>query len=87
VDLAQLSMSGSLYPCIPTQFYVKYQPPRIAIRYHFANNKAEEFYHEIDIERRAVEQQSAKEVTTQLFVQEPYYFNPKVVKRNQVGYG
>ena len=35
VDLAALSMSGSLVPSVPTQLMIKYDPPKMTIVYHF----------------------------------------------------
>ena len=38
VDLAALSLSGSLVPSVPTELAVKYNPPKITIIYHFENH-------------------------------------------------
>jgi hypothetical protein len=35
VDLAAMSLSGSLVPSVPTQLMVKYDPPKLTIVYHF----------------------------------------------------
>ncbi len=35
VDLAALSLSGSLVPSVPTQLMLKYDPPKMTIIYHF----------------------------------------------------
>ena len=35
VDLAALSLSGSLVPSVPTQIMLKYNPPKMTIVYHF----------------------------------------------------
>ena len=35
VDLAALSLSGSLVPSVPTQLMLKYEPPKLTIIYHF----------------------------------------------------
>ena len=35
VDLAALSLSGSLVPSVPTQLMIKYNPPKMTIVYHF----------------------------------------------------
>lgn len=35
VDLAALSMSGSLVPSVPTQIMIKHSPPTLTIVYHF----------------------------------------------------
>jgi hypothetical protein len=47
VDLAALSLSGSLVPSVPTQLMVKYNPPKLTIVYHFERKSNEQFYHEI----------------------------------------
>ena len=35
VDLAAMSLSGSLVPSVPTQLMLKYDPPKMTIIYHF----------------------------------------------------
>ena len=35
VDLAALSLSGSLVPSVPTQIMLKFNPPKMTIVYHF----------------------------------------------------
>ena len=35
VDLAALSLSGSLVPSVPTQIMLKFSPPKMTIVYHF----------------------------------------------------
>ena len=47
VDLAALSLSGSLVPSVPTQLMVKYNPPKLTIVYHFEQKTNDQFYHEI----------------------------------------
>lgn len=77
MDLAALSMSGSLMPSVPTQFLLKFNPPKLTIVYHFERNDKEKFYHEIPIEKRMLETMSDEDITSHLFVSEAYYFNPK----------
>lgn len=82
VDLAALSLSGSLVPSVPTQLMVKYNPPKITIVYHFEQRSNEQFYHEILIDKTMLEQQSTEDVVSHLYVTEAYYFNPKEIKRS-----
>ena len=84
VDLAALSLSGSLVPSVPTQLMVKYNPPKITIVYHFEQRSNEQFYHEILIDKSMLESQSAEDVVSHLYVTEAYYFNPKEIKRSQL---
>jgi hypothetical protein len=35
VDLAAMSLSGSLIPSVPTQLMLKYNPPKLTLVYHF----------------------------------------------------
>ena len=35
VDLAALSLSGSLVPSVPTKLLVKFNPPKMTIMYYF----------------------------------------------------
>lgn len=74
-------MSGSLMPSVPTRLMLKYDPPKIAIQYHFENKGHEEYFHEIPIEKRLLESMSDEDFASHLYVSEAYYFNPKQVKR------
>jgi len=76
-------MSGSLYPCVPERFLVKFSPPLIAVEYHFENSKNDKYFHEIYLEKHMLAQ-SEDEICTYLYVSEPYYFNQKYIKRTQV---
>ena len=84
VDLAALSMSGSLVPSVPTQLMVKFNPPKLTIVYHFNQSSNQQFYHDIELDREMLATNSADEVVSHLFVTEAYYFNPKQVKRTQL---
>jgi hypothetical protein len=70
-------MSGSLLPSVPTQFLLKFNPPKITIVYHFVKNDREKFYHEICMERRMLETMNNEDLASHLFVAEAYYFDPK----------
>jgi hypothetical protein len=39
VDLAALSLSGSLVPSVPTKLLLKYNPPTLTIVYHFEQSQ------------------------------------------------
>jgi hypothetical protein len=84
VDLAALSMSGSLMPSVPVQLMLKYDPPKISIVYHFEHKQNERYYHDILIEKRLLESLSDEDLASHLYVTEAYYFNPKQIKRQQV---
>ena len=51
VDLAALSLSGSLVPSVPTQIMLKYNPPKMTIVYHFEERSNDQYYHDIQFER------------------------------------
>ena len=84
VDLAALSLSGSLMPSVPVQLMLKFDPPKISIVYHFENKEHDKYFHDILVERRMLETMSDEDVTSHLYVTEAYYFNPKQIKRAQV---
>jgi hypothetical protein len=84
VDLAALSMSGSLVPSVPTELGVKYNPPKLTIIYHFEKKSNEQFYHDINLDTQFLEHNSTEEVVSHLYVTEAYYLNPKQVKRTQL---
>ena len=84
VDLAALSLSGSLVPSVPTQLMIKYNPPKMTIVYHFVQTSNQQFYHDIPLDREMLLNKSADDVVSHLYVTEAYYFNPKQVKRSQL---
>jgi hypothetical protein len=84
VDLAALSMSGSLVPSVPTQLMIKFNPPKLTIVYHFEQKRNQQFYHDILLDRDMLATKTADEYVSHLYVTEAYYFNPKQVKRSQL---
>lgn len=84
VDLAALSLSGSLVPSVPTQIMLKYNPPKMTIVYHFEQRSNDQYYHDILFERGMLQSKSAEDVVSHLYVTEAYYFNPKQIKRPQL---
>ena len=84
VDLAALSMSGSLTPSIPVQVLLKYSPPKITIVYHFENKVNDQYYHDITFEQNMLENETVEDIVSHLYMSEAYYFNPKILKRHQV---
>ncbi len=58
VDLAALSLSGSLVPSVPTQLLLKFNPPKLTITYHFEAKQNEEYYHDIEIDKKMLLAQS-----------------------------
>ncbi len=55
VDLAALSLSGSLVPSVPTQLMIKYEPPKLTLVYHFERKSNDQFYHDMPLERSFVD--------------------------------
>lgn len=84
VDLAALSLSGSLVPSVPTQIMLKFNPPKMTIVYHFEQRANQQFYHDIHLDRKMLEQNTVEDVVSHLYVTEAYYFNPKQIKRPQL---
>ncbi len=84
MDLAALSMSGSLMPSVPVQLMLKFDPPKISLVYHFEHKEQDKFFHDIALERRMLETMSDEDLASHLYVTEAYYFNPKQIKRQQI---
>jgi non-homologous end joining protein Ku len=84
VDLAALSLSGSLVPSVPTQLMVKYNPPSLTVLYHFEQKSNDQYFHQIDLDPSALDSKTAEEIVSYLYMAEAYYFNPKQVKRAQL---
>ena len=51
VDLAALSLSGSLMPSVPVQVLLKFNPLKLTIVYHFENKENDQYYHDIHFDR------------------------------------
>ncbi len=68
-------------PCVPVEFHLKYDPPKIALVYHFERNVKEKFYHEINITKRMLENDTDEDICSHLYMSETYYFDPKKIKR------
>jgi hypothetical protein len=60
---------------------MKFNPPKISIVYHFKDNKKEEFFHDIEIEKEMLMTKNEEEICNHLYFTEPYYFDPKEIKR------
>jgi hypothetical protein len=55
VDIAALSLSGSLIPSVPTKIALRWSPPLMTLVYHFENKPDELYYHEIPIDKKMLE--------------------------------
>lgn len=84
IDLAEMSMSGHLQPAVPEQICLKFAPPTITIVYHFEENLNEKWLHNIPLERSMLQKESVEDICNHLYMAEGYYFNPKILRRNQV---
>lgn len=51
VDLAELSLSGSLVPSVPTKLALRFDPPMMTIVYHFEQSSQEMYYHDINLDK------------------------------------
>ena len=74
VDIAALSVSGSLSPSVPCKILVKFNPPLLTIVYHF-EDETDKYFH--DIQLQEVINKSTDEIVSHLYVTEAYYLNPK----------
>mmetsp|Transcript_41365 Transcript_41365/g.63047 ORF Transcript_41365/g.63047 Transcript_41365/m.63047 type:complete len:113 (-) Transcript_41365:1213-1551(-) len=84
VDLAKLSMSGSLMPSVPEKVLLKFNPPTLTIVYHFEHKENEQFFHEVSFDKGMLENETDEDIVSHLYLSEAYYFNPKQLKRHQV---
>lgn len=82
VDLAAMSMSGSLIPSIPVQVLLKYNPPKLTIVYHFENKENDQYFHDINFDHDVLANESIESIVSHLYMSEAYYFNPSYLKRN-----
>ena len=67
---------------IPTNFGLKYDPPKLGVQYYFKNNPKATFVHEVTIEN--VDENSKDDLINDLFIKHKKFIDPKVVSRNQL---
>lgn len=67
---------------IPTNFGLKYNPPKLGIQYYFKENPKATFVHEVTIDNAASKR--ADELINDLFTKHKKFIDPKVVSRNQL---
>jgi hypothetical protein len=82
VDLAAMSMSGSLVPSIPVQILLKYKPPKLTIVYHLEHKENDQYFHEVLFDEHMLASETEENLVSHLYMSEPYYFNPKMIKRH-----
>ena len=75
--------TGSKYgKVIPTNFGLKYNPPKLGIQYFFKENPKATFVHEVSLEN--VDSKENEELINDLFAKHKKFIDPKVVSRNQL---
>lgn len=67
---------------IPTNFGLKYNPPKLGIQYYFKENPKATFVHEVDMENAT--EKKPDELINDLFSKHKKFVDPKVVSRNQL---
>lgn len=67
---------------IPTNFGLKYNPPKLGIQYYFKENPKATFVHEVSIDN--VANKKSDELINELFTKHKKFIDPKVVSRNQL---
>lgn len=67
---------------IPTNFGLKYNPPKLGIQYYFKENPKATFVHEVAID--GVENKKPDDLINELFTKHKKFCDPKVVSRNQL---
>lgn len=69
--------------CIPDKFLLKYDPPKICVVYHFKDHNAKDQYWR-DLPLEVTPQSKEFLLTSDLFKKHKYYFDEKIVKKEQV---
>lgn len=67
---------------IPTNFGLKYNPPKLGVQYYFKDNPKATFVHEVKLEN--VEDKEKEDLIDDLFTKHKKFIDPKVVSRNQL---
>jgi hypothetical protein len=63
---------------------LKYNPPKLTIVYHFEHRENDQYFHDIHFDTDMLATETEENIVSHLYMSEPYYFNPKVLKRHQV---
>uniref|UniRef100_A0A7S3JLW0 Centrosomal protein of 19 kDa n=1 Tax=Euplotes harpa TaxID=151035 RepID=A0A7S3JLW0_9SPIT len=72
-------MNGKI---IPTNFGLKYDPPKLGIQYYIKENPKATFVHEVDMSD--IETKKVDDLISDLFTKHKKFIDPKVVSRNQL---
>jgi hypothetical protein len=67
---------------IPTNFGLKYNPPKLGIQYYFKENPKATFVHEVVLDD--VDGKNKEDLINDLFTKHKKFVDPKVVSRNQL---
>lgn len=67
---------------IPTNFGLKYNPPKLGIQYYLKENPKDTYVHEIKLED--IENKKCEDLLDELFTKHKKFVDPKVVSRNQL---
>ena len=78
--MASQKISGEV---IPTNFGLKYNPPKLGIQYYFKENKKATFVHEIPLDHLS-KSTDAKEAARELFKQNATFLDKGKVSSQQV---
>lgn len=69
--------------CVPDKFLLKYDPPKICVVYHFKDHKKEDQYWR-DLTLEVDMQTIPSDLTAWLFKAHYWYFDEKLIKKEQV---
>ncbi|CAI2377577.1 unnamed protein product [Moneuplotes crassus] len=67
---------------IPTNFGLKYDPPKLGIQYYFKENPHKTYVHEVKLDD--VQNKKSQDLLDELFTKHNKFVDPKVVSRNQI---
>ena len=54
----------------------------MTIVYHFENRENDQYFHDVTFDRGMLENETEDNIVNHLYMAEPYYFNPKILKRH-----
>ena len=61
---------------------LKFNPPMISLVYYFQNKQNEEYFHDIELDKKFIANATEEEICNHLYMNESFYFDPKEIKRH-----
>jgi len=68
----------------PINLCIKFKPPSLALYYRLAGDPGKKFMHSVNIDKEVKAKKTADEIYKELLVNEPMYWNPNNITKEQI---